>query len=436
MLLPHLASRLYGTPLLIARSKLEVILSVLGERIGWPEPTAGLPAYPVPRSQSTSAPGIAVIPVHGTLVRRALGVEAASGMSSYGEIAATIDAAVADPAITGILLDVDSPGGEAGGVFELGERIRAANALKPVWAVANDSAFSAAYAIACSASRVFVTGTAGVGSIGVIAMHVDQTVRDAKDGYRYTAITAGARKNDFSPHEVLTSDAHAGLQAEVSRLYDLFVAHVAQMRGIAPALIRDTEAGLFFGPAAVASGLADAHGSLESALLEFNTFISARDSPRLLAQRSPRSESRSTPRSTPRSITQKEIFSMSAHNQDAALAASDAAQSVELPDPDSDLALALDAARTEAGAAAHATAHAQALAVAELCQLAGHPERTATFLAEGSSEAEVRRTLLAARATSVEIASLIAPDAAASRSTQALANPLMAAVNKRNHQEI
>lgn len=436
MLLPHLASRLYGTPLLIARSKLEVILSVLGERIGWPEPTAGLPAYPVPRSQSTSAPGIAVIPVHGTLVRRALGVEAASGMSSYGEIAATIDAAVADPAITGILLDVDSPGGEAGGVFELGQRIRAANALKPVWAVANDSAFSAAYAIACSASRVFVTGTAGVGSIGVIAMHVDQTVRDAKDGYRYTAITAGARKNDFSPHEVLTSDAHAGLQAEVSRLYDLFVAHVAQMRGIAPALIRDTEAGLFFGPAAVASGLADAQGSLESALLEFKNFISARDSPRLLAQRSPRSESRSTPRSTPRSITQKEIFSMSAHNQDAALAASDAAQSVELPDPDSDLALALDAARTEAGAAAHATAHAQALAVAELCQLAGHPERTAAFLAQGTSEAEVRRTLLAARATSVEIASLIAPDAAASRSTQALANPLMAAVNKRNHQEI
>ena len=127
---------------------------------------------------------------------------------------------------------------------------------------------------------------------------------------------------------------------------------------------------------------------------------------------------------------------MSAHNQDAALAASDAAQSVELPDPDPDLALALDAARTEAGAAAHATAHASALAVAELCQLAGHPERTAAFLAEGSSEAEVRRTLLAARATSVEIASLIAPDAAASRSTQALVNPLMAAVNKRNHQEI
>lgn len=127
---------------------------------------------------------------------------------------------------------------------------------------------------------------------------------------------------------------------------------------------------------------------------------------------------------------------MSAQNQDDVLAASDAAQSAALPDQDPELALAFDAARTEAGAAAQATTQANALAVAELCQLAGHPERTATFLAEGSSEAEVRRTLLAARADSVEIASLIAPDPAASRSTQMLVNPLMAAVNKLNHQEI
>ena len=127
---------------------------------------------------------------------------------------------------------------------------------------------------------------------------------------------------------------------------------------------------------------------------------------------------------------------MSAQNQDDVLALSDAPQSAALPDQDPELALAFDAARTEAGAAAQARTQANALAVAELCQLAGHPERTATFLAEGSSEAEVRRTLLAARADSVEIASLIAPDPTASRSTQMLVNPLMAAVNKLNHQEI
>lgn len=176
MHLPHLASRLYGTPLLLARSKLEIILSVLGERIGWPEATASV-ALPVSRTRIDARPdanaGIAVIPVVGSLVRRTLGLDPASGFTSYADIAGMVDAALADPGVEGILLDIDSPGGEAGGVFELGERIRAADTLKPIWALASDSAFSAAYAIGSAASRLTVTRTGGVGSIGVIAMHVE-----------------------------------------------------------------------------------------------------------------------------------------------------------------------------------------------------------------------------------------------------------------------
>ena len=263
MQLPLLASRLYGTPLLLARPKLDIILSVLGDRVGWPEPQSALPT-PAPRALPDSPAGIAVIPVYGTLVRRSLGLEAASGLTSYGEISAMIDAALADPSVSGILLDVDSPGGEAGGVFELAQRVRAADAIKPVWSIASDSAFSAAYAIASAASRVYVTQTAGVGSIGVIAMHVDQSVRDAQEGYRYTAITAGEQKNDFSPHEKLTNEAHARLQAEVDRLYSLFVDHVAEMRNLDPCFIRSTQAGLYFGPEAVTAGLADAQGSFDT----------------------------------------------------------------------------------------------------------------------------------------------------------------------------
>ena len=127
----------------------------------------------VARNQSIAPTGIAVVPVYGTLVRRALGLDAASGLASYSELGAMLDAAAADPDVSGILLDIDSPGGEAGGVFELAQRVRAADAIKPVWAIASDSAYSAAYAIACAASRVFITQTGGVGSIGVIAMHVD-----------------------------------------------------------------------------------------------------------------------------------------------------------------------------------------------------------------------------------------------------------------------
>ena len=143
----YLASRLFGTPLLIHRPKLDVILSVVGQRIGM----ADVPAMPAmdmavyQRPHAAAAPeGIAVIPIHGSLVKRSLGMEAASGLTSYGEIAAMLDTALADPQVSGILLDIDSPGGEASGSFELARRVREVAALKPVWAVANDAAYSAA----------------------------------------------------------------------------------------------------------------------------------------------------------------------------------------------------------------------------------------------------------------------------------------------------
>lgn len=415
MLLPHLASRLYGTPLLVARSKLEIILAVLGERIGWPEPQAAVPV-PSPRTQPDAPPGIAVIPIYGTLVRRALGLEAASGLTSYGEIAATLEAALADPAVTGILLDVDSPGGEAGGVFELAERIRAADAVKPVWAVASDSAFSAAYALACAASRLVITRTGGVGSVGVIAMHVDQSVRDAQEGFRYTAITAGARKNDFSPHEQLSNEAAARLQAEVDRLYGIFVTHVAAMRGLDEDLVRGTEAGLFFGPEAVAAGLADGEASLDTVLTEFSGFLATRRSRGRSPPPNPRSMSFPTP------YPQENLVMQIPESQ-------------PLPDPADQPADAPGTTTHEdAVQSAVAATRADALAVAELCQLAGHPERTAAFLAEGASETQVRRALLAARAESPEITSLIHPDAQAPE-THPDQNPLMKAVKKLTRKE-
>lgn len=100
MQLPHLASRLCGTPPLLARAKLDILLAVLSDRIGWPEPRTAQ-VIPPPRTLPDAPPGIAVIPVYGTLVRRALGLEAASGLTSCGEIGALLDAALADPGVTG-----------------------------------------------------------------------------------------------------------------------------------------------------------------------------------------------------------------------------------------------------------------------------------------------------------------------------------------------
>lgn len=403
-MLPHLASRLFGTPLLVHRAKLDVILAVLGDRLNIQPPAADL-ALPGPRTMPSGTPGIAVIPVHGTLVKRTAGLDAASGLTSYTEIAAMLDSALADPQVAGILLDIDSPGGEASGSFELARRVREASAVKPVWAVANDSAYSAAYAIGSAANRLIVSETGGVGSIGVIALHIDQSVKDANDGYRYTAVTAGTHKNDFSPHQPLTDEAKAELQAEVDRLYGLFVEHVATMRTLATDDVRSTEAGLYFGANAIAAGLADAVGTFESALTDFSLFISSR------SRKSP--QARAGTRTEAATPTQEQ--KMDSHEVEVV---------PEMIGVDAAAVLVAEARR-------EVTQSAQA--IAELCLIAGAPDKAAEFIAAGKTEAEVRRVLIeakAARSDATPIQSTINADAGTQEVSRPEASPIVSAVKK------
>jgi signal peptide peptidase SppA len=394
-LLPHLAARLFGVPLAIHRPKLDVILAVLGPRVGLSD-LAAAPGYTPPtRAMSGSPPGVAVIPIHGTLVRRTVGLEAESGLTSYAGLAAQLDAAIGNPEVSAILLDIDSPGGESGGVFDLADRIRAACQIKPVWAVANDMAFSAAYALASAASRVYVSRTGGVGSIGVIAMHVDQSEKDAQDGVHYTAVFAGDRKNDLNPHEPISSEAHAFLKAEVNRIYGLFVETVARHRGIETSAVRDTEAGLFFGQAAVAMGLADAVGTFDDALAQ------------LLASLSPNP--------TPVAVAARAGF-FSNHPKESLM--NDRTDPAALDRP-----LADPAGSPPQSPTATLTV-ADAVEIAQTCQLAGRADLIAGFLEANTAPATVRSQLLSAKAeASPEIVSRIAPDA----SRPAPANPLLEA---------
>ncbi|CAM5479653.1 S49 family peptidase [Thauera mechernichensis] len=433
MQLVHLASRLYGTPLLIARPKLDVILSVLGSRIGLPDraaPDLDM-AMPAPRPEHAPRPGgIAVIPVVGTLVRRSMGIEAVSGLMSYGEIEARLDAALADPQVAGILLDLDSPGGEASGVFELAERIRAASTIKPIWAHANDAAYSAAFAIAAACQRLTLSQTAGVGSIGVIALHVNQSVKDAKDGLNYTAVFAGSHKNDFSPHEPLTPQAINALQGEVDRLYDIFVNQVGQMRGIDPGAVRATEAGLFYGEQAVAAGLADAVMPFDAVMTEFTDALVAkqrlaqpgvaRASPRSLSTQAISDPTRSKPFTLENTMT--DLKDDHENPSDPV----DAAPQDAPPQTDSD-SQPTPAAQA-ALAQSFASGRGQAQAIAEMCLIAGQSQRTAEFLAAGFSEAQVRRALLDARADQPEIASRITAEAGTSQPPEN--SPVVAAVKK------
>ena len=312
--LPYLASRLYGTPLLIARPKLEVILGVVARKLA-----GDTLATPPPANVDTGMTGglqnlesIAVIPVLGTLVRRSSYLGAASGLTSYHDIEAMADQAFSDPMVKAVLLEIDSSGGEAGGVFDLAQRLRSLSQTsgKPLWAIADEAALSAAYAIACAADRLWLTRTAEVGSIGVVAVHVDESVADAKAGMTYTFLHAGAHKVDGHPHAPLPAPVAADIQADIEQLHDQFIALVAGFRRLPPEAIRDTEARVYRGEAALQAGLADQIGTRAEAITALHRQLAMSAGRSLRNKAASLSAAHTTSRSQP---SPKEI-SMNDHN--------------------------------------------------------------------------------------------------------------------------
>lgn len=460
--MPYLASRVFGTPLLIHPRKLEVIISVVGPRMGMvvPETSAQLAQISPPeRVMRTDhqVPNIAVISILGTLVRRTGAMDAASGLTSYASISAQINAAINDPNVDAVLLDIDSPGGEAGGAFDLADEIVSARSTKPIWAVANDDAFSAAYAIACSAERIYLTRTGGVGSIGVIALHVDQTQRDALDGYRYTAIYAGDRKNDLSPHLPLSNEASTALQTEVDRLYEMFVSTVATNRGLDVQAVRDTQAGLFYAGDAIEAGFADAIGTADDALRALAMEVQQRKSAiarsfgsgremevslpdpvlskeKLMSQTSPPASSASTEADATTStvVVPEDVNPQEPHQETESPAGADAPKDEAIEVVQSAVAAASVSTSTTAASHDIRQASANVLAVAEMCLLAGKSDMTFSALERGLSVEQVRNELLAAKASdSPEISSRILPQAGTQTTTKPEQSPVVIAAQQR-----
>lgn len=213
------------------------------------------------------AAGIATIPVRGALVNRADSLWAMwCGCPSYEGIASAFGKALADPAVKSIVFDMDSPGGDVDGLFDLVDTIYSARGQKPSAAIVNQLAFSAAYAIASATSKIYVPRTGGIGSIGVICEHWDYSGMLEQAGIKVTAIFAGDHKNDGSENAPLSPEAQAQIQGYVDSMNTLFVASTARNRAISEDKIRAQQAALYFGASgAIESGLADVVTSPEQA---------------------------------------------------------------------------------------------------------------------------------------------------------------------------
>lgn len=269
--LPHLAQRLFNTPLAIQPGKLEVVMAALADRFGiaqimrtdgtkarmmeddgW---SAGVPAH---MRDSDTVEGVRIVQVAGTLVNRLGTMRPYSGMTGYDGIRANISMGLEDPGVRAILLDVDSCGGEVSGCFDLADAIYAARGRKPIWAILSESAYSAAYALSAACDRVIVPRTGGTGSVGVICAHVDFSKALTEAGITVNLITYGEHKADGNEYQPLTDPVRQRMQADVDRMGDLFVQTIARYRRLDPAAVKATQAATYMGALGVDVGFADA----------------------------------------------------------------------------------------------------------------------------------------------------------------------------------
>jgi signal peptide peptidase SppA len=252
----------------ILPSKLEQIIGVIEARSNGIEllPHAVIQSE-VQRRQPARSGSVFVLPLFGTISHRADSVQSSIGTSAE-QFGKEFDAAIGNSSISAVILDIDSPGGSVSGIQELADKIRSRRGEKPIVAVANAGAFSAVYWIATD--ELVVTPSGNVGSVGVVAMHVDQSELDIKDGLKPTYIHAGEHKIEGHPHAPLDAQAHAEIQKRVDRHYSAFVQALAENRNTTGSRVRATFGGgrIFSGKEAVERNMADRVGTLEQVISE------------------------------------------------------------------------------------------------------------------------------------------------------------------------
>jgi len=223
-----------------------------------------------PARSPRTAGAVAVLPLYGVIRPKPtlLSLLFGSG-SSLQSFRAMFREAVGDESIGSIVIEIDSPGGVVDLVPEVAAEIRQARGQKPIVAVANTYAASAAYWLASQADEVVVTPSGEVGSIGVFVAHEDWSKFDERLGIKTTLIAAGKYKTEGNPFEPLSEEAREAIQAEVDEFYGMFVADVAKGRGVTEASVRAgfAEGRMATAKAAKKLGMADRVETLEATIV-------------------------------------------------------------------------------------------------------------------------------------------------------------------------
>lgn len=282
--LPRLASLVLDQHHAILPSAAATILRVLEHRMGDIDLADLTPDEPVAnafvgrpvvdtekryRGYRITDKNVAIVPIHGELVNRGSWLGSSSGLVSYEGLRHSLRNAADDPNVRAIVLDINSPGGMVAGMPETAATVREIASRKPVIAVANDMAASAAYGIASGATKIIATDTAMVGSIGTLYVHTDRSKALEKAGLKVTLIHAGARKVEGNSVQPLSDDVRSRIQERTDKLQASFINLVRSGRPqMSEDAIRAMEADVYYGGEAVEQGLADAVGTFDGAVAE------------------------------------------------------------------------------------------------------------------------------------------------------------------------
>jgi ClpP class serine protease len=303
-LMPHIASRMFNTPLMIDAGKAAAILAGMGGRIidggvefegavpvdhvafsgGRPSESLGTLGDRLGRTYEQAGAGnrifdrigpVAIVPVEGTLVHKGAFLGQSSGEMSYQGLQTKIQAIRRDSSVRGAVFEYDTFGGEAAGAFDTAQMMFELSKEKPTLAILNDFSYSAGYLLASAQRQIVIPHMGGAGSIGVITMHIDHSQRLEKSGSKVTIVSSGKHKGDGHSFGPLPEDVRAKMQARVDKMRDHFADAVGSFRGsrLTKAAALATEADAFTGEDAVKAGLADAVARPSEAFEQFVSLI-------------------------------------------------------------------------------------------------------------------------------------------------------------------
>ncbi len=244
-------NRLSGEPWAITESALQTILEIAARENESPQAVAAKLGRNLQNTYSVvEREGVAIIPVTGPLFRYANLFTAISGASSYELIARDFNVALENPQIKGIILDIDSPGGEVNGVSELSNMVYTARGKKPVMAYASGDAASGAYWIASAADEIVVSDTSALGSIGVVGMYRGKS---GKQGEGVEIVSSQSPHKRLDPQ---TDEGRARLQARIDSMADVFIGAIARNRDVAGEIVQTHYGGgdVMIGARAVQAG--------------------------------------------------------------------------------------------------------------------------------------------------------------------------------------